>query len=175
MEVLEEEENPIFLCQRCYIFIYIFQHNFRRQLKWETIRDAAVFVASAVSFQKNDFYTEQHSNLHILKCIKPMKSQKKQPSIPYSAYFIFHSVCGVFCQRFSACFLDLSGWYLSLCNCLSLLDVRFPSRHWTSRGHSYEEQTTRNPKYCVGADCQMLLLNDEEEEVVRADNTLFCP
>lgn len=50
------------------------------------------------------------------------------------------------------------------------LDVRFPSRRWPSRGHSYEEQTAWNPKYCVGADCQLLLLNDEEEEVVRADN-----
>lgn len=61
------------------------------------------------------------------------------------------------------------------------LDVRFPSRRWPSRGHSYEEQTAWNPKYCVGADCQLLLLNDEEEEVVRADNntallsgTSFC-
>ena len=45
-----------------------------------------------------------------------------------------------------------------------------------SRGHSYEEQTAWNPKYCVVGDCQMLLLN--EEEVVRADSTisrLSCP
>ncbi|XP_075872410.1 ras/Rap GTPase-activating protein SynGAP [Nelusetta ayraudi] len=49
----------------------------------------------------------------------------------------------------------------------SLSDVRFPSRRWPSRGHSYEEQTAWNPKYCVGADCQLLLLNDEEEEVGR--------
>lgn len=41
-----------------------------------------------------------------------------------------------------------------------------------SRGHSYEEQTVWNPKYCVVGDCQMLLLN--EEEVVRADSTISC-
>lgn len=76
MEVSEEEENPIFVCQRFYIFIYYFQHNFTRQLKRETIRDATVFVTSAVSFQKNDFYAEQHSNLHILKCIKRWKVKK---------------------------------------------------------------------------------------------------
>ncbi|TDH02241.1 hypothetical protein EPR50_G00171010 [Perca flavescens] len=35
-----------------------------------------------------------------------------------------------------------------------------------SRGHSYEEQTVWNPKYCVVGDCQMLLLN--EEEVIRS-------
>lgn len=52
------------------------------------------------------------------------------------------------------------------------LDVRCPSRHWMSRGHSYDEQTAWNQKYCVVADCQMLLLN--EEEVVRADSTIFC-
>ncbi|CAJ1070252.1 disabled homolog 2-interacting protein-like isoform X3 [Xyrichtys novacula] len=46
----------------------------------------------------------------------------------------------------------------------SLSDVRCPSRHWMSRGHSYEEQTAWNPKYCVVADCQMLLLNEEEVE-----------
>ncbi|XP_049909594.1 ras/Rap GTPase-activating protein SynGAP isoform X2 [Epinephelus moara] len=45
----------------------------------------------------------------------------------------------------------------------SLSDVRCPSRHWLSRGHSYEEQTVWNPKYCVVGDCQMLLLNEEEE------------
>lgn len=72
-------------------------------------------------------------------------------------------------------------WLLSLTSHFSLsfslcaivfppLDVRFPSRRWPSRGHSYEEQTAWNPKYCVGADCQLLLLNDDEEEVVRADN-----
>ncbi|XP_034565925.1 ras/Rap GTPase-activating protein SynGAP [Notolabrus celidotus] len=44
----------------------------------------------------------------------------------------------------------------------SLSDVRCPSRHWMTRGHSYEEQTAWNPKYCVVADCQMLLLNEEE-------------
>ncbi|XP_071322979.1 DAB2 interacting protein b isoform X3 [Trachinotus anak] len=43
-------------------------------------------------------------------------------------------------------------------------DVRCPSRHWMSRGHSCEEQTVWNPKYCVVADCQMLLLNEEEVE-----------
>ncbi|GAA6219286.1 ras/Rap GTPase-activating protein SynGAP-like [Lates japonicus] len=47
----------------------------------------------------------------------------------------------------------------------SLSDVRCPSRHWMSRGHSCEERTVWNPKYCVVADCQMLLLN--EEEVIR--------
>lgn len=39
-----------------------------------------------------------------------------------------------------------------------------------ARGHSYEERSVWNPKYCVVADCQMLLLN--EEEVVRADFTV---
>ncbi|CAJ1070250.1 disabled homolog 2-interacting protein isoform X7 [Xyrichtys novacula] len=47
----------------------------------------------------------------------------------------------------------------------SLSDVRCPSRHWMSRGHSYEEQTAWNPKYCVVADCQMLLLNEEEVQI----------
>lgn len=96
MEVSEQEENPIFVCQRCYIFVYYFQHNFTRQLKRETIRDTAVFVTSAVSFQKNDFYTEQHSNLHILKCIKPMKSQKN--TALYSLFCLLYlSFCvGVF-------------------------------------------------------------------------------
>ncbi|XP_074472967.1 DAB2 interacting protein b isoform X4 [Sebastes fasciatus] len=46
----------------------------------------------------------------------------------------------------------------------SLSDVRCPSRHWMSRGHSYDEQTVWNPKYCVVGDCQMLLLNEEEVE-----------
>ncbi|XP_054469001.1 ras/Rap GTPase-activating protein SynGAP [Anoplopoma fimbria] len=41
------------------------------------------------------------------------------------------------------------------------VDVRCPSRHWMSRGHSYEEPTVRNPKYCVVGDCQMLLLSEE--------------
>ncbi|XP_005720266.1 disabled homolog 2-interacting protein isoform X2 [Pundamilia nyererei] len=31
-----------------------------------------------------------------------------------------------------------------------------------ARGHSYEERSVWNPKYCVVADCQMLLLNEEE-------------
>lgn len=56
----------------------------------------------------------------------------------------------------------------------SFLDARCPSRHWIPRGHSYEEQTVWNPKYCVVTDCQMLLLNEEEEEVVSADSTVFC-
>lgn len=60
-----------------------------------------------------------------------------------------------------------------LCAIFPFLDVRCPSRHWISRGHSYEEQTVWNPKYCVVADCRMLLLN-EEEEVVRADSTVLC-
>ncbi|KAL7376208.1 hypothetical protein ABVT39_003338 [Epinephelus coioides] len=47
----------------------------------------------------------------------------------------------------------------------SLSDVRCPSRHWLSRGHSYEEQTAWNPKYCVVGDCQMLLLNEEEVQI----------
>ncbi|XP_068562732.1 ras/Rap GTPase-activating protein SynGAP [Cebidichthys violaceus] len=46
----------------------------------------------------------------------------------------------------------------------SLSDVRCPSRHWMSRGHSYEEQTARNPKHRVVGDCQMLLLSEEEAE-----------
>ncbi|KAK5852329.1 hypothetical protein PBY51_023805 [Eleginops maclovinus] len=33
-----------------------------------------------------------------------------------------------------------------------------------SRGHSYEEQSVWNPKYCVVGDGQMLLLNEEEVE-----------
>lgn len=41
-----------------------------------------------------------------------------------------------------------------------------------SRGHSYEEQNVWDPKHCAVAECQMLLLN--EEEVVRADSTVFC-
>ena len=41
-----------------------------------------------------------------------------------------------------------------------------------SRGHSYEEQSVWNPKYCVVGDGQMLLLN--EEEVVRADSAICC-
>ncbi|CAK6975480.1 disabled homolog 2-interacting protein-like isoform X5 [Scomber scombrus] len=47
-------------------------------------------------------------------------------------------------------------------SCDSLSDVRCPTRHWVSRGHSYEERTVRNPQYCVVADCQMLLLNEQE-------------
>lgn len=47
----------------------------------------------------------------------------------------------------------------------SSLDARCASRYWMTRGHSYEERTVWNPKHCVLADCQMLLLN--EEEVVR--------
>ncbi|XP_074546083.1 disabled homolog 2-interacting protein-like isoform X3 [Halichoeres trimaculatus] len=47
----------------------------------------------------------------------------------------------------------------------SLSDRRCPSRHWMSHGHSYEEQTAWNPKYCVVADCQMLLLNEEEVQI----------
>ncbi|XP_029372309.1 ras/Rap GTPase-activating protein SynGAP [Echeneis naucrates] len=42
-------------------------------------------------------------------------------------------------------------------------DVQCSSRHWMSRGHSYEERTAWNPKYCAVADCQMLLLNEDEE------------
>uniref|UniRef100_A0A3Q2WMK3 DAB2 interacting protein b n=1 Tax=Haplochromis burtoni TaxID=8153 RepID=A0A3Q2WMK3_HAPBU len=34
--------------------------------------------------------------------------------------------------------------------------------HRMARGHSYEERSVWNPKYCVVADCQMLLLNEEE-------------
>ncbi|XP_034094842.1 disabled homolog 2-interacting protein-like isoform X7 [Gymnodraco acuticeps] len=45
----------------------------------------------------------------------------------------------------------------------SLSDVQCPSRYWMSRGHSYEEQSVWNPKYCVVGDGQMLLLNEEEE------------
>uniref|UniRef100_A0AAQ5ZJV6 DAB2 interacting protein b n=1 Tax=Amphiprion ocellaris TaxID=80972 RepID=A0AAQ5ZJV6_AMPOC len=42
--------------------------------------------------------------------------------------------------------------------------MQYPLRHRISRGHSYEERTVWNPKYCVVADCQMLLLNEEEVE-----------
>lgn len=64
-------------------------------------------------------------------------------------------------------------FFLSLCFFFSSsLDVQCPSRRWMSRGHSCEEQTVWNPKYCVVADCQMLLLN--EEEVVRAHSTFSC-
>ncbi|XP_030004549.1 disabled homolog 2-interacting protein isoform X2 [Sphaeramia orbicularis] len=45
----------------------------------------------------------------------------------------------------------------------SLSDVQCSSRHWMSRGHSYEERSAWNPKYCVVGDCQMLLLNEEVE------------
>ncbi|AWP15540.1 putative ras/Rap GTPase-activating protein SynGAP-like [Scophthalmus maximus] len=41
-------------------------------------------------------------------------------------------------------------------------DVRCPSRHRMSRGHSCEERTAWNPQYCAVADCQMLLLNEAE-------------
>ncbi|KAL4004489.1 heparan sulfate 6-O-sulfotransferase HS6ST1 [Sarotherodon galilaeus] len=44
----------------------------------------------------------------------------------------------------------------------SLSDTRCPLRHGMARGHSYEERSVWNPKYCVVADCQMLLLNEEE-------------
>ncbi|XP_025764300.1 DAB2 interacting protein b isoform X3 [Oreochromis niloticus] len=44
----------------------------------------------------------------------------------------------------------------------SLSDTRCPLRHRMARGHSYEERSVWNPKYCVVADCQMLLLNEEE-------------
>ncbi|XP_041816646.1 ras/Rap GTPase-activating protein SynGAP [Chelmon rostratus] len=44
-------------------------------------------------------------------------------------------------------------------------NVRCPSRNWMSRGHSYEEQTAWNTKYCVVADRQMLLLNEEEVQI----------
>ncbi|TWW66330.1 hypothetical protein D4764_20G0003620 [Takifugu flavidus] len=44
-----------------------------------------------------------------------------------------------------------------------VMDLRCPSRHWMTRGHSYEEQAAWNPKYYVLADSQMGLLNDEEE------------
>ncbi|XP_051267708.1 ras/Rap GTPase-activating protein SynGAP [Dicentrarchus labrax] len=47
----------------------------------------------------------------------------------------------------------------------SLSDVHCPSRRWMSRGHSYEEQTVWNPKYCVVGECQMLLLNEEEVQI----------
>uniref|UniRef100_A0A3P8UB76 Uncharacterized protein n=1 Tax=Amphiprion percula TaxID=161767 RepID=A0A3P8UB76_AMPPE len=43
-------------------------------------------------------------------------------------------------------------------------NMQYPLRHRISRGHSYEERTVWNPKYCVVADCQMLLLNEEEVE-----------
>ncbi|XP_029024678.1 DAB2 interacting protein b isoform X3 [Betta splendens] len=45
-----------------------------------------------------------------------------------------------------------------------LADAPCPSRRWMTRGHSYEERSAWNPKYCVLADCQMLLLNEEEVE-----------
>nr|XP_020475160.1 disabled homolog 2-interacting protein isoform X4 [Monopterus albus] len=41
-------------------------------------------------------------------------------------------------------------------------NVLCPSRHWMSRGHSCEERALWNPKPCVVADSQMLLLNEEE-------------
>ncbi|KAF0031683.1 hypothetical protein F2P81_016238 [Scophthalmus maximus] len=43
-------------------------------------------------------------------------------------------------------------------------NVRCPSRHRMSRGHSCEERTAWNPHYCAVADCQMLLLNEAEVE-----------
>ncbi|XP_069369500.1 DAB2 interacting protein b isoform X3 [Paralichthys olivaceus] len=47
----------------------------------------------------------------------------------------------------------------------SLSDARCLSRHRMSRGHSCEERTVWNPQYCVVADCQMLLLKDEEVRI----------
>lgn len=93
---------------------------------------------------------------------------------------LFHSITKLTnkCFHFPRCilsFLCRHHWCLSLCDFVPSspsLDVRCPSRHWMSRGHSYDEQTAWNQKYCVVADCQMLLLN--EEEVVRADSTIFC-
>ncbi|XP_028274317.1 ras/Rap GTPase-activating protein SynGAP [Parambassis ranga] len=46
----------------------------------------------------------------------------------------------------------------------SLSDMHCPLRHRMLRGHSYEERTAWNPKYSAVADCQMLLLNEEEVE-----------
>uniref|UniRef100_A0A672HH40 DAB2 interacting protein b n=1 Tax=Salarias fasciatus TaxID=181472 RepID=A0A672HH40_SALFA len=43
-------------------------------------------------------------------------------------------------------------------------EARCTLRHRMARGHSYEERTAWNPKYCVVADSQLLLLNEEEVE-----------
>lgn len=106
-----------------------------------------------------------------------MKSHKNHFCPLFSAYFILLSPLKLLLSILlffpSPCvFLTFYNWYLPLCD-FPFLDVRCPSRHWISRGHSYEEQTVWNPKYCVVADCQMLLLN-EEEEVVRAHSTVLC-
>ncbi|XP_043952114.1 uncharacterized protein si:dkeyp-72a4.1 [Gambusia affinis] len=55
-------------------------------------------------------------------------------------------------------------------------DLRRPPQQRMSRGHSYEERTSWNPKRSAVADRQMLLL--DELEAVRADSTashLLCP
>lgn len=50
-------------------------------------------------------------------------------------------------------------------------DMWCPPKPRLSRGHSNEERTVWNLKQSV-ADCQMLLL--DEEEVVRTDSAVFC-
>lgn len=52
-----------------------------------------------------------------------------------------------------------------------LADMWCPPKHRISRGHSNEEKTVWNLKHSV-ADCQMLLL--DEEEVVRTESAVFC-
>lgn len=70
---------------------------------------------------------------------------------------------------------DLYDWHLfSLVRCF-FLDLRCPSRHWMTRGHSYEEQAAWNSKYYVLADSQMGLLNDEEEAVRAKREVSVCP
>uniref|UniRef100_A0A3B4XVC3 Uncharacterized protein n=1 Tax=Seriola lalandi dorsalis TaxID=1841481 RepID=A0A3B4XVC3_SERLL len=91
-------------------------------------------------------------------------------SFKYSLLYSLLNSITPHCTHYQAAVCLFSAFIndvISLCLCFfsSSLDVRCPSRHWMSRGHSCEERTAWNPKYCVVADCQMLLLN--ENQVVR--------
>ncbi|XP_072516535.1 ras/Rap GTPase-activating protein SynGAP [Salminus brasiliensis] len=44
----------------------------------------------------------------------------------------------------------------------SITDMRGPADRWMSCGHPWPEHTAWNPKFCVVADGQMLLLDQEE-------------
>ncbi|XP_046901216.1 LOW QUALITY PROTEIN: DAB2 interacting protein b [Hypomesus transpacificus] len=54
----------------------------------------------------------------------------------------------------SAC--HYQGW-------IRVSDTRGPPALWMSCGHPYEERRVWNPKFCVVTDCQMLLLDREEQ------------
>ncbi|XP_022521017.1 ras/Rap GTPase-activating protein SynGAP [Astyanax mexicanus] len=44
----------------------------------------------------------------------------------------------------------------------SITDLRGPAECWMSYGHTCPEHTIWNPKFCVVADGQMLILDQEE-------------